>query len=556
MIGGVARAPDRPRLPDGFVVMLDPTTQVLADGAVLLGGRPRRILRLHPSMRSALISGRLTVGDARTAVVGRRLLNSGLGHPWLPTSSGADFVTPTAALGATTAHDRDLDPPDLDRPDLDIVVPVGDRPRELARLLAAVRADPETARARVIVVDDGSDDPAETAEIARRAGADVVRHPVCRGPAAARNTGLASGSATTVAFLDSDCVPLPGWLCRLARHLQDPAVALAAPRVVAGTFAADRRRAAVDGTGTPIVAWLSSYEQVASTLDLGPHAGRVEPGLPVSYVPSVALLARRAALGEGFADAMAVAEDVDLVWRLVAAGWTVRYEPQAEVAHEHRTRAGAFLTRRAYYGTGAALLAQRHGDAVAPVVVQPWTAFAWLGFLIGRRWSLALSAVALGLATLRLGRALARAEVPAAYPAATDLVWRGSASAGRALLRPPGREYWPVAVATGLIWPPVRRRMLLAIALDGVLAWWPHRRRTPFWGFLAARRLEDIAYGTGVWLGVWRARSTAALRPRVQWPTAASPTVRPAHRVDQTRLQGGNDEHPRHNRQRRDRRGT
>ena len=51
----------------------------------------------------------------------------------------------------------------------------------------------------------------------------------------------------------------------------------------------------------------------------------------VAYVPTAALLVRRAALGDGFDESLRNGEDVDLVWRLIEAGWRVRYEPAVQV---------------------------------------------------------------------------------------------------------------------------------------------------------------------------------------------------------------------------------
>ena len=56
------------------------------------------------------------------------------------------------------------------------------------------------------------------------------------------------------------------------------------------------------------------------------------------------------------------------MWRLAAAGWRVRYEPQAAVGHEHPATTRGWLRRRAFYGTGAALLA---GAVVTLVVAAP-----------------------------------------------------------------------------------------------------------------------------------------------------------------------------------------
>jgi glycosyltransferase involved in cell wall biosynthesis len=68
-------------------------------------------------------------------------------------------------------------------------------------------------RLEVIVVDDGSTD--RTSDVARAHGAIVVRHPVNRGLAAARNSGVRAASAPIVAFLDDDCEPEPAWAQQL-----------------------------------------------------------------------------------------------------------------------------------------------------------------------------------------------------------------------------------------------------------------------------------------------------------------------------------------------------
>src|SRR5262249_29420200 len=154
----------------------------------------------------------------------------------------------------------------------------------------------------VLVVDDGSADPGAVADAAAAHAAALVRRPVNGGPGAARNTGLLGVTTELVAFLDSDCVPEPGWIERLAAHLADPAVAAAAPRVVAAPASAG---------------WAGRYTTAACCLDLGDAEARVVPGTRVAYVPTAALVARRAALGPGtgtggvFDPALRWGEDVD-----------------------------------------------------------------------------------------------------------------------------------------------------------------------------------------------------------------------------------------------------
>ncbi|MGY1696447.1 mycofactocin biosynthesis glycosyltransferase MftF [Geodermatophilus sp. SYSU D00814] len=464
--------PPHARLPDGYAVRLAGGTRRVEGGAALLGGSPLRLLRLSAAARDLLDGDRLVVSSTATAALAARLLDAGAAVP--------------EPAGPAPGPD-----------DVTVVVPVRDRPEGIARLLAALRADPATAAARVLVVDDGSVDPGALAAAAGTA--EVLRHQRPLGPAAARNTGLRAATTRAVAFLDSDCVPLPGWLDVLLPHLADPRLALVAPRVVALPPARP--------------GWTTPYETAVSALDMGPAPARVAPLSALSYLPSAALLARRTALGEGFDAAMPVAEDVDLVWRLTAAGWRVRYDPAARVAHEHPATTAAWLRRRAVYGTGAAPLAARHGGLVAPVVVSPWSAVPVALALAGGRAGRVAAGGVLAVATAGLARRLAPPGGAPPYRLAAALVLRGTAAGGRTLARAATRHHWPLTVAAAAVSPRARRAAGAVAAADAVLAWWPHRAEVGLPRFAAARRLEDLAYGAGLWAGALRARSARALLP-------------------------------------------
>ena len=112
------------------------------------------------------------------------------------------------------------------------------------------------------------------------------------------------------------------------------------------------------------------------SLDLGDEQSLVRPGSTVSWLPTACLVVRRDSVGDGFDESLRVAEDVDFVWRLVAAGGRVRYDANFEVRHDSRGTLTAWLGRKVYYGTGGALLAQRHGDLIAPAVMSPVFAVA------------------------------------------------------------------------------------------------------------------------------------------------------------------------------------
>lgn len=75
------------------------------------------------------------------------------------------------------------------------------------------------------------------------------------------------------------------------------------------------------------------------------------------------------------------------------------------------------------------------------------------------------------------------------------------------------RHWWPVAATAALFSRRLRRTLLAAGVAD---AYFQHRNTRPeldLLRFLCARRLDDLAYGTGVWKAALRARSPAALLP-------------------------------------------
>jgi mycofactocin system glycosyltransferase len=465
-------------LPNGFTVILDRDTRVLDNGRALLGGQPTRLLRLTPRAQ-ALLSGRtLCVRDAAGAFLADRLLEIGMAHPRL------------AALPDPGAQDGG--------PSCTYVIPVRDRPQQLARLLACLPAD-----SPVIVVDDASLAPEPVAAAAAEHGARLLPLPANVGPAAARNAGLRQVTTSHVAFVDSDVVLPPQTVPALMRHFADPSVAMVVPRITALTTGASH-------------GWISRYEHARSSLDLGERPASVRPGTPVSWVPSACAVARvddLLALG-GFDESMRVGEDVDLCWRLVAAGRRIRYEPAVHAAHEHRGYLVDWFRRKTDYGTGAHPLAARHPDQVAPAVLAPWSAAFLVAVAAQRRWSLPVAAALWGTATVRIARTLDGTHHPARE--AARLTGAGAVNAlfqGGALLT---RHWWPATALGCLASRRVRRAAAVAAVADIALEYHRHAHSglDPL-RYAAARRLDDLAYGAGVWISALRGRSIAALQPRI-----------------------------------------
>ena len=421
--------PDDELAPAGLCLRPDPGTRLLAGGTVLAGGSPVRVLRLTPPGArhvTGWLSGTPVPDNTRARTLARRLLDTGIAHP-VPGREA-----PGREAAGHAVPDRAVPGPGPGPADVTVVIPVRDRQGELARCLAGLAHMP-----RVIVVDDGSADPAAIARAAAGSGARVLRGPVNGGPGAARNTGLAAAGTPLVAFLDSDCVPGPGWLDALLPHFADPAVGAVAPRIV---------------PDEPGRTWLARYEGASSTLDMGARPSIVRPGSRVPYVPGAALVVRRAAAGAGFDEAMRVGEDVDFVWRLAAAGWRVRYEPAATMRHQHRVRLRAWFARRKDYGTSAASLELRHPGTVRPLRMSAWTALAWLAAAAGHP---AAGAALTGASVALLARRLAQVtgeEWPWPAPrTAWQLAGRLAGGGTLAAVRPLGsaisRTWWPGGAA-------------------------------------------------------------------------------------------------------------
>ncbi len=282
----------------------------------------------------------------------------------------------------------------------------------------------------------------------------------------------------------------------------------------------------ITGLATPSASgWIGRYEAARSSLDLGSRPALVRPGTLVSWASTACAVARTEALRAGldFDERLRVGEDVDLVWRLVKAGWRVRYEPSVRAAHEHRVRFGDWLWRKAVYGTGAHPLAQRHPEFIAPAVLTPWSTAFVLALIAQRRWSLPVAGAVYGAAVVRIAGRVRGTEHPVRI--ASSLAAMGAFSAltqASALLT---RHWWPATVVGCAASRRVRRATLVAAVTDVVL----ERRR----GAAAldpvrygiARRLDDLAYGAGVWWSAIAGRSTAALRPRLNAARRSSPPL-------------------------------
>jgi len=444
---------------------LDGSARRVDGGATLIGGSPLTVVRLTPAGRAAV--DRVSIGDdlpsSRSLT---RLVDLGILHPM-----------PHAGEGPWSAAD------------VTIVIPARDA--NVDRLVASLAG----SVTRVIVVDDAS-----SVQLRVASPAEVVRLGRNGGPGAARNVGLGMVSTALVAFVDADVTLLDGWLDPLLAQFVDERVALVAPRV-----------RSQDGRSR-----LARYERHRSPLDLGDEPARVAAGTRVAYVPAAAVLARVDAVRQigGFDDGLRTGEDVDLVWRLVEAGWQVRYESSASVEHEARPDLRRFVAQRVGYGRSAGPLAVRHPGALAPVRVSGWSAAVWGLVVTGHPMAGASVAAA---TTAALTRKLSQLEHRGIE--ALRLAGLGHLFAVRQLASAVTRVWWPIALFGSMRSRRLRRISLIAALVPPAWDWWRQRPQIDPVSYTALRIVDDAAYGTGVWRGAMAARTAEPIRPDLtSWP--------------------------------------
>ena len=211
-------------------------------------------------------------------------------------------------------------------PEVTVVVPTRNRPGPLGRCLEALAGQV----GEIVVVDDGSSDPAAVeAALQRAPQARLVRQPPS-GPAAARNAGVAAVRGSIVCFTDDDCEPDPGWAAALTAALREGA------DIVAGTTS----------NGFP-----GNPYAVASQLVTGyvTERGR-RPFAATNNLAATEQVLRELPFDETFRSA--AGEDREWCSRAAERGYRIRGS-QARIVHYQELTLGSFLGQQLRYGRGS-----------------------------------------------------------------------------------------------------------------------------------------------------------------------------------------------------------
>lgn len=239
------------------------------------------------------------------------------------------------------------------------IVPVYNRPDEVAELLESLAALGRRADFEVIVVEDGSVVPCQQVCQNYEGLLDIHYYQKANsGPGQSRNYGAERAQGQYLVILDSDVVVPPGYLDALDRELaDDPCDAFGGPDAAHPSF-------------TPIQKAIS-YAMTSFFTTGGIRGGkgkRLDRFFPRSFNMGVR---RDKYLALGGFSRMRFGEDIDFSYRIVEAGLTCRLFPEAWVWHKRRTDLRKFY--RQVYNSGIARinLEKRHPGTMKLVHVLP-----------------------------------------------------------------------------------------------------------------------------------------------------------------------------------------
>ncbi len=311
-------------------------------------------------------------------------------------------------------------------PGITVAVGTRDRPHQLRRALRSL-LEQSVAPGEILVIDNAPSGEATRQLVAGEFPTLRYIYEPVPGLDFARNRALEEATCGIVAFLDDDAVADPDWVSETARVFAlDATVGACTGKVDAlslehpgqrlfeanGGFARGDRRihlprdadGGLHGMPAPLVAW------------------------SISVGSGCSLAVRRNVVLEmgGFDEALDLGPelpgggDLDILWRLLTAGWEVVYEPRVHALHEHRREADAALLQIAEHNR--ALIATLTKSVREAGGRERWTTLAFLG------WRLLKPGV-------RLARRVAGRD-PLPVPALLRLwssCWRGLAAYPRAV---------------------------------------------------------------------------------------------------------------------------
>lgn len=240
-----------------------------------------------------------------------------------------------------------------------MVIPTRNRVDILAETLARLAAQETEIPFEVLVVDDGSTDTtvATVRALAARSPVPVsVLEQQARGPAAARNRGIAVARGSTCLFIGDDTWPRPDLVerhGRLHRRRREPQAALLG-----------HVQWAPESRPSPFMNWLNTGVQFDFDQISDPEDVRGSCFYTANVSAKTSFLRANGGFDEAFPDA--AFEDIELGLRLERAGMRLAYDSDAVVEHVHPFDLPASLSRMRRLGCHAVTLHDRVPDWPLP----------------------------------------------------------------------------------------------------------------------------------------------------------------------------------------------
>lgn len=218
--------------------------------------------------------------------------------------------------------------------DVSVVICTRNRAAYLRRCLESLQ-NQVCKPAEIIVVDNASSTD-ETREVAAAYHVRYIREDI-PGLDVARNTGARAASASVVAYTDDDTLPEKYWLYRVSETFRNPAIAAMTGLVIAASL----------NTEAEVIFekfWPFNRGYLEKFFDDRFFSASLQNGPPVWEIGAGANMAFRKSIFEetGYFDerldvgAAGCSGDSELWYRILACGFTIRYNPLAVVYHSHR----------------------------------------------------------------------------------------------------------------------------------------------------------------------------------------------------------------------------
>jgi len=215
---------------------------------------------------------------------------------------------------------------------ISVILPSYNSEKTIEAVLIALKKQTYSDPYEIILVDSSDD---KTPDIVRSNFPDIKYIHLAKktDPGTARNIGLKESKGNIILFIDSDCVAAKDWIEKIVRMHETTDYAAIGGAVINGNDPRSK------------VAW-AGY--MAEFREFVPQ----QPERDVTHIPTCNISYKRKYLEElgGFNPNYYPQEDLDFNYRLCKTGAKILFNPQIQVAHNHRTEFKSFFKHQKNVG--------------------------------------------------------------------------------------------------------------------------------------------------------------------------------------------------------------